>query len=130
MALEVGAVLNKKVTLPSTTYEVEELKPTLQVHSETEKCPFFLGKMIHKVTVKESVKWMKDLLQASGIKSINNIVDISNIVMLETGQPLHFYDMKAIPSKSIVVKDNVEANYTALDDTTYELQQGDLVITS
>ena len=50
--------------------------------------------------------------------------------MLETGQPLHFYDMKAIPSKSIIVKDNVEANYTALDDTTYELQQGDLVITS
>ena len=130
MALEVGAVLDKKVTLPTMDYKVEELKPTLQVHSETEKCPFFLGKIIHQVTVKESVKWMKDLLQASGIKAINNIVDISNIVMLETGQPLHFYDMEMLPAKSIVVKDNLEESYTALDDVTYELQQGDIVITS
>ena len=56
---------------------------------------------------------------AAGIKSINNVVDISNIVMLETGQPLHFYDIKAIPSQEITVKDHIHEEYTALDGETY-----------
>ena len=60
---------------------------------------------------------------AAGIKSINNVVDISNIVMLETGQPLHFYDIKAIPSQEITVKDHIHEEYTALDGETYHLER-------
>ena len=131
MALETGAILHKEVTLP---YEEgcanQGEATTLKVGSETEKCPLFLGKVINHVTIKSSPKWMKELLQSAGMKSINNVVDISNIVMLETGQPLHFYDVDAIVSKEITVKDHQAGEYTALDGETYQLTDDDIVITS
>lgn len=131
MALETGAVLNKRVTIPN--YEGAAsigTKTNLKVHSQTEKCPLFLGKVINSVTIKPSPKWMRDLLMAAGMKSINNVVDISNIVMLETGQPLHFYDIDAITAQEITVKDGQECSYTALDGITYDIQKDDLIITT
>lgn len=131
MALETGAILGKEVTLPYQEGSSNVGGSTkLRVHSETEKCPLFLGKVINSVTIKPSPKWMQELLMAAGIKSINNVVDISNIVMLETGQPLHFYDIKAIPSQEITVKDHMHEEYTALDGETYQLEDDDIVITS
>lgn len=132
MAKEVGAVLNLPITLPDCDGIAmkEGLKATLKVASDTEKCPLFLGKVIHHVTIKESPKWMKELLHASGVKSINNVVDISNIVMLETGQPMHFYDKDALPSLEITVKDQMQTSYTALDGETYEILPDDIMITN
>lgn len=131
MALETGAILHKEVTLPYQEGSANVGSSTqLKVSSETGKCPLFLGKVINEVTIKPSPKWMKELLLASGIKSINNVVDISNIVMLETGQPLHFYDIHAIPSKEITVKDHQAGTYTALDGVEYELNDDDIVITT
>lgn len=131
MALETGAILHKDVTLPYKEGSSNIGTATqLKVSSETEKCPLFLGKIINELTIKPSPKWMKELLLASGIKSINNVVDISNIVMLETGQPLHFYDVKAIPAKEITVKDHQAGPYTALDGVEYELTDDDIVITT
>lgn len=132
MAKEVGAILNLPVTLPACDGMAmqEGLKPTLKVASDTEKCPLFLGKVIHHVTIKESPKWMKELLHASGVKSINNVVDISNIVMLETGQPMHFYDKDALPSLEITVKDQMQTSYTALDKETYKILPDDIMITN
>lgn len=131
MAKETGAVLNRKVSLPDCkeAANVGE-KSHLKVSSTTEKCPLFLGKVINSVTIKESPKWMSELLHAAGMKSINNVVDISNIVMLETGQPLHFYDIDAIPSQEITVKDQLECIYTALDGVDYKIEKDDLIITS
>ncbi len=131
MAKEAGAILNREVKLPEYDGASDVGGATnLHVESTTEKCPLFYGKVINHLTIKESPKWMKELLAASGVKSINNVVDISNIVMLETGQPMHFYDAKSLPSQSIVVADGFDEEYTALDGVTYKLQPEDIVITN
>lgn len=131
MALETGAILNKETTIPYVEgYANQGSTTNLKVSSETEKCPLFLGKVINEVTIKPSPKWMQELLQASGVKSINNVVDISNIVMLETGQPLHFYDLASIPSQEITVKDGQVGTYTALDGIEYDIIEDDIMITS
>lgn len=131
MALETGAVLKRNVNIPYVEGVATcGIPSNLIVHSETQKCPLFLGKVIREVTIKPSPKWMQELLHAAGMKSINNVVDISNIVMLETGQPLHFYDVDAIPSQEITVKDHLQEEYTALDGVVYTLEEADIVITS
>lgn len=133
MAAEIAAILDVDYTLPNCAGVAngkDDAPSTLQIVSQTEKCPHFLGKVIGSVTIHESPKWMKELLRASGIHSINNVVDISNIVMLETGQPMHFYDLKAIPAQEITVKDGLSVDYTALDGVTYKLLPEDIVITT
>ncbi|MCF0105274.1 MAG: phenylalanine--tRNA ligase subunit beta [Holdemanella sp.] len=131
MALEAGAILKQDVKLPEFDGASHTGGPTtLKVTSTTDKCPLFLGKVVGSITIKESPKWMKELLLASGMNSINNVVDISNIVMLETGQPMHFYDMDAIPNHEITVKDGYEEGYTALDGVEYQLKPEDIVITN
>lgn len=133
MAAEAAAILKKEAVFPEYDGAADagsETATELKVSSETVKCPLFFGKVIGSVTIKESPKWMKELLRASGMHSINNVVDISNIVMLETGQPMHFYDINAIPSKEITVKDGLNTTYTALDGVEYQLQEEDTVITT
>lgn len=130
MAKEVGAILNREVRLPDYHVEVEESKTDLVIKSETEKCPTFLGKVIDHVEIKESPKWIKDALKGAGIKAINNVVDISNLVMLETGQPLHFYDLAKIPAKEITVKQGLHEAYTALDGVEYNITEDDIMITT
>ena len=133
MASETAAILNIPCQLPEVAgaADIASGVPTqLKIVSETEKCPHFYGKVVNSVTIKPSPKWMQELLRASGMNSINNVVDISNIVMLETGQPMHFYDKNALPHQEITVKDNLDTDYTTLDGETYHLQSGDVVITS
>lgn len=131
MALEIGAILDRPVQIPEFDHVADQGTATqLKVDSLTAKCPSFLGKVIGSITIKESPQWMKDLLRASGVHSINNVVDISNIVMLETGQPMHFYNKDAIHDQEITVADGFDENYTALDGITYHLQPEDIVITN
>lgn len=129
MALECGAILGKEVTLPN--YEgvsKQGDKTNLKVTSLSDKCPLYTGKIIREITIKESPKWLKQRLMASNIKSINNVVDISNFVMLETGQPLHFFDLAKLDKEEIVVRDDLTCQYTALDDIEYAIQPGDVMI--
>ena len=133
IASEIGAILNKPVTLPDYQGAAEgedELETNLRVSSETPSCPLFLGKVVGSVKVGPSPEWMKELLRASGMNSINNVVDISNIVMLETGQPMHFYDARAIKDQEITVKDGFNEKYEALDEVVYQLEPEDIVITN
>lgn len=133
MASETAAILNNPCQLPEVAGAADiasDVPTQLKIVSETEKCPHFYGKVVNSVTIKPSPKWMQELLRASGMNSINNVVDISNIVMLETGQPMHFYDKNALPHQEITVKDNLDTDYTTLDGETYHLQSGDVVITS
>lgn len=131
LAKEVGAVLRKEVQLPKCPDSALINEPThFHLASETTKCPYFLGKVVNKVVVKPSPKWMQDQLHAAGIKAINNVVDISNYVMLETGQPLHFYNLAKLANQDIVVKDNIEMSLTALDGISYDVHKDDIVITT
>ena len=130
LAKEVGALLNKKVALPDYSYETETVPATFKLSSETEKCPLFEGKIINHVVIKPSPKWLQDLLHSAGVKAINNVVDISNFVMLETGQPLHFYDLAKIPLREITVKTGLEETYTALDGIDYQIKPEDIMITT
>lgn len=130
MAIEVGATLNKEVKLPEFKGAAEEgTESQLVVKSETEKCPLYSGKIIRNVKIGPSPKWIRQLLVSSGIKSINNVVDISNLVMLETGQPLHFFDLSKLDKEEIIVKDGLTTKYEALDGITYDIEPDDIMIT-
>lgn len=129
VAKEVAAVLRRTCKLPESAKHTEE-KASLKLATKTANCPYILGKIINHVNVKASPKWMVDHLHAAGIKSINNVVDISNYVMLETGQPLHFYDLAKVPHREITVVDDVELTFTALDGNEYDIIEKDLVITT
>lgn len=131
MALEVASVLNLDITLPAFDHASDKGTSTnLHVESKTASCPLFYGKKIGSIKIGPSPKWMKELLHASGMKSINNVVDISNLVMLETGQPMHFYDAKAIKNDEIIVNDGFNEEYVALDGISYHLLEDDIVITN
>ena len=131
MAKEVGAILNRKVTWPDFAgkSDIGE-KGSFTFASETEKCPLFFGKVVNHVKVGPSPKWMVNYLHAAGMNSINNVVDISNFVMLETGQPLHYYDLAKLPHHEITVVDDRKTQITALDGVTFDILPGDILITT
>ncbi len=131
IAKEVGAIFDRHVTLPASRHLMNEGQSTsFAVHSFTEKNLHFLAKVIGSVTIKPSAPWIVQALHSSGIKSINNVVDISNLVMLETGQPMHFYDFASFSTPEITVKDGLNQDVVALDGETYHLLEEDIVITS
>ena len=129
-AKDVAALLDRKAVLPEYSYKAEKLKNSLKVVLDTDKSDCFVGTVINHVEIKPSPKWLVDSLHASGIKAINNVVDISNYVMLETGQPLHFYDLAKIPAREITVKNGLNEMYTALDGQQYHVLEDDIMITT
>ena len=128
-AKEIKTLFGREVNLP--TFEVKEnLVSKFPVSILTEKCAQFSARVVKNIKVGESPKWMKEALRSSGIRSINNIVDIGNYVMLLTGQPIHMYDMDKLAKQELVVRDDLDLDYVALDEKTYKLQKGDICITS
>ena len=131
MAKEMGAILRRPCKLPEFAGASNVGEETnFKLELESKNCPHFLAKVVNSVTIKESPDWIKEILKSNGIKCINNLVDISNLVMLETGQPMHFYDLRSNPNRNITVKDDLDCDYTALDGVTYKIEKGDLMITS
>lgn len=95
----------------------------------TQACGRYSGLTIKGITIRESPQWMKDRLKAIGIRSINNIVDITNFVLHELGQPLHAFDLNAIKGRQIVVKNLPEGTpFVTLDEKERKLSAEDLVI--
>ena len=129
VAKEVETLFERKAKLPEAKVNVNS-KEVCPVHSETSRCSQFSSRVVKGIVTKESPKWLKEVLMASGIRSINNIVDIGNYIMLLTGQPLHMYDLDKLPKKELIVKDNCPVDFVALDEKTYALQNGDICITS
>jgi phenylalanyl-tRNA synthetase beta chain len=130
-AYEIATILNKKVTLPNLDYN--EISDNINNHFslsvETKKCPYYLAKMVKDVTIKESPDFIKKRLVSAGMRPINNVVDISNYVMLEYGQPMHFFDKNKLGDK-IVVRDAKEGEeITTLDGKDRILKASDIVIT-
>ncbi|WP_457819573.1 phenylalanine--tRNA ligase subunit beta [Staphylococcus aureus] len=133
-AYEVAALYNTKMTKPETTSNELDLSAndelTVTIENE-DKVPYYSARVVHDVTIEPSPIWMQARLIKAGMRPINNVVDISNYVLLEYGQPLHMFDQDAIGSQQIVVRQaNEGEKMTTLDDTERELLTSDIVITN
>ena len=130
MAYEVGAIYGKKVKVPEMFHKEagEDITKNFTLNVKTENCKLFLVRRANNVVIKESPDFIKNRLIASGIRPINNVVDISNYVMLECGQPLHFYDSDRLGNTiEARMAENGEKLKT-LDGIERELEDTDIVI--
>ena len=125
---------NKKETRAkspySNSFKVDNHNLLIKVLVEnTEDCLRYSGVSISNITIKESPQWLKDRLVAIGLRSINNIVDITNYILHETGQPLHAFDAAAITGDEIIVKNLPKgSSFTTIDEKERKLFAEDLVI--
>lgn len=130
VAKEVACLFDRTLTLPKPEYHINLQPTSFKVGSTTDKCPQFSIKVIRGIQVKESPRYLKEALMAEGVRSINNLVDIGNYIMLMTGQPLHMYDLDLLEKQELIVRDDYEGPFVALDEKTYDVLKGDLVVTS
>lgn len=130
LSYELGAIYDKKVKDIDLTYnEIDKnIDSEFSIDIKTEKCSLFLAKKVSNITIKESPDFIKNRLIACGIRPINNVVDISNYVMLETGQPLHFYDADNL-GDTLIVRDAKDGEkLITLDNQERTLNVNDIVI--
>ena len=130
MAYEIGAIYDKKVKDIDLSYNQnnEDINNSFKVNVKTDNCSIFLAKRVENVVIKESPTFIKNRLIASGIRPINNVVDISNYVMLEVGQPLHYYDADTLNGCLEVRMAKENEKLTTLDDVERTLSSEDIVI--
>lgn len=130
MAYELGAIYDKDVKQIDLSHKEnnENINDSFKVEVNTDNCSIFLAKKVKNIKIEESPSFIKNRLIASGIRPINNVVDISNYVMLETGQPLHFYDADTLKGKiEVRMAKNNERLFT-LDGKERTLSEEDIVI--
>jgi phenylalanyl-tRNA synthetase beta chain len=132
IAVELGALLNQKVSEPALNINISGggLKGKIMVEIKNPNgCNRYCGILVNDVTVKESPDWLKSYLTSVGLRPINNIVDITNYVMLECGQPLHAFDYDKIGGKKIIVEDAGDTKkFVTLDGKERELRNDILLI--
>ena len=131
-AYEISAILNKKVNMPNNSYHVisDDINKHFSLDVKTKKCSYYLAKMVTDIEIKESPDFIKKRLISVGMRPINNVVDISNYVMLEYGQPLHFFDKDKLGNKVIVRDAHNDEKIVTLDNKERTLSTNDIVIAS
>jgi len=134
VAYEVGAILSKEVKLPEIAYEesTEKASDLLKLRIDAkEENPMYVAKVVKNVKIAESPLWLQNRLMASGIRPHNNVVDITNFILLEYGQPLHAFDYDRLETGEIVVRLAEEGEkITTLDEAERTLKSHQLVITN
>jgi len=134
VAYETAAILGGEVRLPEAEYEPirEKAEDHIRVKVDSpEDCPLYTAKIIRNVKIGPSPLWMQARLMAAGIRPHNNVVDITNYVMLEYGQPLHAFDYDRFGSKEVVVRRAKDGEkLVTLDGVTRTLNENHLVITN
>ena len=130
MAYEIGAIYDKPVKPVNISHKEdgEDINKTFTAEVKTDNCKKLLIKRVENLTIKESPSFIKNRLMASGIRPINNVVDISNYVMLELGQPLHFYDADRLGNKLVVRMAKDGEKLKTLDNIERTLSSDDIVI--
>ncbi|MFH4935321.1 phenylalanine--tRNA ligase subunit beta [Staphylococcus cohnii] len=133
-AYETAALYNMPLKKPETQSEttneqaIDELSISVQ---NQDKVPYYSARIVKNVQIQPSPEWMQMRLIKAGIRPINNVVDISNYVLLEYGQPLHMFDKDHIGSDQIEVRQaKAEEKMTTLDDQERTLKESDIVITN
>ncbi|MBX2962067.1 MAG: phenylalanine--tRNA ligase subunit beta [Cyclobacteriaceae bacterium] len=131
VARDIKAALNREILQPSVeafSIDNHNLQISLAVENAA-ACPRYSGLTLSGITVAESPTWLKNRLQAIGIAPINNIVDITNYVLHETGQPLHAFDADEITGNKVIIKTlPQETSFITLDGKERKLQANDLMI--
>lgn len=132
IAREAAVLFEKPLKLPPAnprtggTPVIELARVTLE---SPELCPRYMARVIQGVRIKPSPTWMVDRLQTIGIPAINNVVDITNYVLMECGQPLHAFDLAKLDGREIIVRDaRPSESFLAINHKTYELAPGMCVI--
>lgn len=133
VAYEVAAILDTEVKLPAPTYEETAKRAEDFVRVDVEDpdlCSYYSAFIIEDVKIAPSPLWMQNYLLAAGTRPINNVVDITNYVLLEYGQPLHAFDYDLVNSKEIIVRRATEQEtIVTLDEATRTLTPENLLIT-
>ncbi|HVN47803.1 MAG TPA: phenylalanine--tRNA ligase subunit beta [Bacteroidota bacterium] len=132
VAREVGVVVNKKITLPNIELK-ESAVPATDIASveilDAKRCPRYSARVLRNVKIAPSPKWLQDRLTSVGIRSINNIVDVTNYVLMETGHPLHAFDLDKLAGRKIIVKTASEGQkFVTLDSKERTLKSDTLMI--
>lgn len=130
-AYEVASVLGKRVEMPETKCKTikDSVKAELDVQVITDNCSMYCARKVKDVVIKESPDFIKERLTNCGMRPINNVVDISNYIMLEYGQPLHFFDAKKLGKHILVRMAQKGEKIVTLDKTSRKLTEEDIVIT-
>ena len=133
VAREVGAFVDKKIQLPTSGAMNEgelsiDTKTSVTIEDPS-GCPRYMARLIEGVTVAPSPSWLVQRLESIGMRSINNVVDVTNYVLMELGHPLHAFDFNLLRGKKIVVKRADEGSeFITLDEQTRKLKSSDIVI--
>ncbi len=132
VARDLAALFNKSFKIPQLKFAESEDDVNKFASIEivdTKNCPRYSGRVVRNVEIKESPEWLKNRLTKVGLRPINNIVDVTNYVMYETGQPLHAFDLDKLNGSKIIVKStDTEESFTTLDSKARKLPQGTLMI--
>lgn len=129
IARELASLLNIKYQDPSVLYKVLEFKSTnLTVKIESDKCPRYMARIVRNVEIKDSPEWVRNHLESIGQRSINNVVDATNITMYDSGQPTHCFDLDKITG-GIVVRNAKDGEVmVTLDNKEVKLNSSNMVI--
>lgn len=131
IAREAAITIGQKIKYPEIEVKACDEDIDFEVKIESPKlCPRYGARVVKDVKIEPSPYWMQRRLIEAGVRPINNIVDITNFVMLEQGQPLHAFDLNELPNGKIVVRNAVEGEkFTTLDEVERTLDKDMLVIT-
>ena len=131
VARETAGILRKKISVPYKNTELADGSSSFAVEVENpELCPRYAARLIKGITIGPSPWWLRKRLLSVGLRPINNVVDITNFVMLEYGQPLHAFDFDTLADRKIVVRTprQAERTFTTLDNVERELEEDMLLI--
>ncbi len=132
VARDIAALFNRELRLPriDLNESQKEAKDFASIEIEDKiNCPRYSAKVVLNVTIKESPEWLKSKLTGIGLRPINNVVDITNFVAMEMGQPLHAFDLDLLVKRKIIVKSTeTQKKFTTLDSKERELEKDTLMI--
>ena len=130
VARELASLLNISFKDPTPMYKIPETKSTnLKIKLETDKCRRYMGRIVRNVKIEPSPDWVQKHLESIGQRSINSIVDATNIVMYDSGQPCHAFDLDKLANEILIIRQAKEGeSITTLDGKEVKLSSMDMVI--